>query len=78
MYSFSLIDVYMNTHTTLTMLAIVAAATLLVAAVAAPVMQPVEAAKAKKTSNNQQNFQLVDNFNNQQFQSNFQCIGCSP
>ena len=31
-----------------------------------------------RTYNNQQNFQGAFNFNNQQFKSNFQCVGCNP
>ena len=45
-----------------------------VAAVAAELSTPAFA----RTYNNQQNAQGAFNFNNQQFKSNFQCVGCNP
>jgi uncharacterized protein HemX len=66
----------MNKTTTVAILgAILAVAALGVATVAIAPMQA-------SAYNNQQNFQINDNFNNQQFKSNFQCFAgiaaCSP
>ena len=47
-----------------------------VAAVAAELSTPAFATKS--TFNNQQNIQGAFNFNNQQYKSNFQCVGCNP
>ena len=33
---------------------------------------------ARSSFNNQQNDQFAFNFNNQQYKSNFQCVGCNP
>ena len=53
------------------------AAFALVGAVAA-VAELSTPAFARSSFNNQQNFQGAFNFNNQQFKSNFQCVGCNP
>jgi hypothetical protein len=70
------IYIYMNKTTTVAILgAILTVAALGVATVA---IAPIEA----HASNNQQNSQYFDNFNNQQYKSNFQCFSgfaaCSP
>ena len=52
------------------------AAFAVVGAVAAELSKPAFA--TTKSFNNQQNIQGAFNFNNQQFKSNFQCVGCNP
>jgi hypothetical protein len=54
------------------------AAFALVGAVAAVAAELSTSAFARSSFNNQQNFQGFANFNNQQFKSNFQCVGCNP
>jgi uncharacterized membrane protein YccF (DUF307 family) len=47
-------------------------------AVAAVAVAPMQTAFARSSFNNQQNEQFAFNFNNQQYKSNFQCVGCHP
>ena len=49
-----------------------------VGAVAAVAELSTPAFATKSSFNNQQNYQGAFNFNNQQYKSNFQCVGYNP